>query len=64
MKASQPTLPFPREAIRKTHARHAERLSDPEIAEIILQDIEAYGGEEALRVRWARLVRARRGEGE
>jgi hypothetical protein len=40
MTATQPQLPFPREAVRKTHPRHAERLSDPEIAEIFLADIE------------------------
>lgn len=63
MKAIQPTLPFPREAVRKTHARQAERLSDPEIAELILENSEKYGGGEALAVRWARLVRARIGDG-
>lgn len=60
MKATQAALPFPREAVRKKHARQAEKLSDPEIAEIILSDPEKHGGEEALAVRWARLVRARR----
>lgn len=58
----QPMLPFPREAVRKAHRAHADILTDPEIAEIILRDPEAYGGEAALRVRWARLVRARKVE--
>lgn len=60
MKPLQPSLPFPREVIRKTHARQAQDLTNQQIAEIILQDPEKHGGEEALAVRWARLVRERK----
>lgn len=59
MKAMHPQLPFPREAVRKTHARQARRLSDAEIAEVILADPEQHGGEQSLYVRWARLVKER-----
>jgi hypothetical protein len=58
----QGKLPFgaPARAPR-TRKKHKYEEQNLEAAEVILRDIERYGGEEALAVRWARAFLARRG---